>query len=76
MAKHGEYNPGKSHIRVLRNREFDVNIAVLDMHCDFCDRCIQNCIPKAIRFVTPEEAALLRKKNKLSVFPAPLVKGA
>lgn len=75
MAKHGEYNPRKSYIKVLRNRELDVNIAVLDQHCDFCNQCVVNCIPKAIQFVTLGKAAVMRKQNRVGIFPAPMVKG-
>lgn len=73
MAKHGEYNPRKSYIKIIRNREMDVNVAALEMKCDFCNECVENCIPEAIRFVSLEEAAIIRKKNHVGVFPAPLL---
>ena len=76
MAKHGEYNPRKSYIKVLRNRELDVNIVVLDQQCDGCNQCVVNCIAKAIKFVTLEEAAIIRKQNRLGTFPVPMVKGS
>ena len=72
MAKHGEYNPKKSYIRLVRNREMDVNVATLDPDCDFCNECVEACIPEAIRFVSPEEGALIRKQNQVGIFPAPL----
>jgi carbon-monoxide dehydrogenase iron sulfur subunit len=73
MAKHGVYNPKKSYIRVLRNWEMDVNIVALDLHCDFCNECVAWCPARAIRFERAEDAAMLRKKNPLGIFPAPLL---
>lgn len=73
MDKHGEYNPKKSFIRILRNWEMDVNIAVLDLNCDFCNQCVTWCPTDAIRFFSQKEAAILRKKNQIGVFPAPLM---
>jgi len=73
MTKFGEYNPKKSYIKVMRNREMDVNILTLDLRCDFCNKCVEWCIPKAIKFVSLEEAAIIRKRNNIGTFPAPLV---
>jgi Fe-S-cluster-containing hydrogenase component 2 len=72
-AKTGEYNPVKSRIKILRNLELDVNIPVINQKCDFCGKCTEWCFTKAIRFVSPEEAAILRKKTKIGEFPAPVV---
>lgn len=72
MAKHGEYNPKRSHIKIIKNWEMDVNIATLDLGCDYCTNCVKWCPTNAIDFVTLEEAAILRKKNKIGAFPAPL----
>ena len=72
IVKQREYNPGKSYIRVIRNREMDVNIIALDVRCDFCNKCVESCLPKAISFASLEEAAVLRKANKIGIFPAPL----
>lgn len=73
IVKQGEYNPQKSYIRVFKNREMDVNIVTLDVQCDFCGKCVESCLPKAISFVSLEEAAVLRKTNKIGIFPAPLL---
>ncbi len=73
MAKLGEYNPAKSYIRVLRNSEMSVDIVALDVRCDFCDKCVEMCLPRAIRFVDRPEAAVIRKQNRIGVFPAPLL---
>jgi len=73
MSKFGEYNPKKSYIKVMRNREMDVNILALNLKCDFCNKCVEWCIPKAIKFVSLEEAAITRKGNKIGIFPAPLL---
>jgi len=73
MAKYGEYNPRKSYIRVLKNRDMDVNIVTLDQRCDFsCNLCVEGCLPGAIKFVSLEEAAILRKANRIGIFPAPV----
>jgi Fe-S-cluster-containing dehydrogenase component len=73
MAKHGEYNPKKSYIRLLKNWEMDVSIAALDLHCDACQQCVNWCPAKAIRFQSAAEAAVLRKKSPMGVFPAPFM---
>ena len=73
MAKHGEYNPKKSYIRVLKNWELDVNVVALDLHCDFCNECTAWCPTRAIRFERVEDAALIRQKNPLGIFPAPWI---
>jgi len=76
MNLEGEYNPKKSNIRILKNWEMDVNIAILDLHCDFCNKCVKWCPTDAIEFVSSEEAAILRKQNPIGSFPAPLVASA
>jgi len=73
MAKQGQYNPQKSYIKVLRNWEMDVNVVALDLHCDFCNECVNWCGSKAIRFVGYEEGAVLRKNNRMGIFPAPFL---
>ena len=70
MEKRGEYNPQKSYIRVLRNREMDVNIPVLDVRCDLCNKCVEWCPTKTLSFVSWEEASILRKENKPGIMPA------
>ena len=50
----------------------DVNIPVLSVECDFCGKCVEHCIPEALQVVSWSEAAVIRKKNKLGVCPAPL----
>ena len=73
MEKLGEYNPKKSYIKVIRNMEMDVNIIALDIRCDFCDKCVEWCLPGALKFVSLEEAAISRKKDKIGSFPVPLL---
>ncbi len=51
----------------------DVNIAALDMKCDFCNECVEWCTSGAIRFVSVGEAAIIRKENQLGIFPAPML---
>ena len=73
MVRSEEYNPAKSLVRVLKNPEMDVSIPVISVQCDFCGKCAEWCFDKAIEFVSFEDAAILRKQNKLGRFPAPLV---
>ena len=73
--RHGAYNPAKSLIRVLKNQEMDVNLIALDVRCDFCGRCVEACVPGALEFTGPAEAAILRKNNKIGKFPVPWVPG-
>ena len=72
----GECNPRKSYIRVLQNKELDVNIPVLTMDCDLCGECVKWCLPQALSFVSHGDAALLRKQKSLGSFPVPLVSSA
>lgn len=72
MAKHGEYNPQKSLIKVMKNREMSVDIVTLDVRCDFCNKCVDWCLARAIEFVSLPEAAVIRKQNRIGKFPAPL----
>ena len=76
MAKHGEYNPRKSYIKVMKNREMSVDIVACDVRCDFCNKCVEWCLPRAIRFVSLSEAAVIRKQNKIGIFPVPLLSEA
>ncbi len=72
-AKLGEYDNSRSYIRILKNDEMSVNIGVLDVGCDFCNICVESCLPDAINFVDSETAALFRKAHKIGAFPAPVV---
>ena len=72
MAKTGEFNPKKAHIRVLRNQEMDVCMVTLGTGCDFCGECVKWCMPQAIRFVDYKEAVLQWKGIKIGSLPAPL----
>jgi anaerobic carbon-monoxide dehydrogenase iron sulfur subunit len=73
MARTGEYNPNKSCIRVLKNREMGVYIPVIDVTCRSCEKCADWCFDKALRFVTFEEAFIQRKEATIGCFPAPVV---
>jgi carbon-monoxide dehydrogenase iron sulfur subunit len=72
MAKHGEYNPRKSYIRVMQNREMSVDIVARNVKCDFCGKCVEWCLPKALQIVSYSQAAVIRKQNRIGVFPAPV----
>ncbi len=73
MVRVGEYNPQKSCIKVLRNMELDVSIPVVEVGCDCCGKCTEWCFDGAIKFVTKEEAAIMRKSARVGCFPAPVV---
>ena len=73
MMKKGEYNPRKSHIKVIQNKEMDVNIVAIDSDCDFCAICVKWCPNEALAIVDAREAVLIRKKNRIGKFPAPLI---
>ena len=72
IAKQGECNPKKSYIKVMKNKEMDVNIPILSVECDFCGKCTESCPGDALKFVSLQEAALLRKAVKIGSFPVPL----
>ena len=72
MAKEKEFNPSKSLIKVLRNKEMDVNFVVLSNKCDFCGECVEWCTHKAISFIDIDEAISNWKGVKTGTFPAPL----
>mgnify|MGYP000291763088 CR=1 FL=1 len=72
ITNHSEFNPKKSHIRIMRNMETDVNIPILDVACDgSCTKCVEYCLPGALEFVSIEEAAVMRKQHKMGSFPVP-----
>jgi carbon-monoxide dehydrogenase iron sulfur subunit len=73
MAKLGEFNPKKSYIRVLRNKDMDINLVALGTSCDFCGECLRWCAPGAIKFVDFDEAILKWKGVKVGSLPAPLI---
>ena len=64
MAKQGEFNPKKSYIRVMRNKEMDINMVNLSTKCVFCGECTTCCLPEAIKFVDFDEAILKWKGAK------------
>ena len=77
MNSQNEYNPSKSYIKVLTNKDLDVNLPVLDVRCakgnSACGKCVEFCPTKCIRFTTLKEAALIRKKARIGMMPAPYV---
>jgi len=76
MEKMGENNPCKSYIKLLRNRELDMDMITLDPRCDFCNICVEWCPAEVLKFASSEEAAIIRKQNKLGIYPAPSLKGS
>ena len=73
MAKHGEYNPKKSYIRVIANNDLGVYLPVLKAECDFCGKCIELCPERALKIFELEQAAVMMRKCKIGRFPLPLV---
>jgi anaerobic carbon-monoxide dehydrogenase iron sulfur subunit len=71
MTKFEEFNPGKSYIKIIQNRPLGVNIPTVSAGCDSCGKCVEWCFDRAIKFVNPEEAAVIRREAKLGCFPAP-----
>ena len=71
MTKFGEYNPKKSHIRLIRNRELDVNIIALDTGCDSCGECVDWCPSRILEFVDFPQAAVIRSRYETRKSPAP-----
>ena len=72
MAKQGEFNPRKSYIRVIRNKEMDFYMVALGVKCDFCNECVEWCLPGAIEFINLHEAIVKWKGTKIGSIPAPL----
>ena len=77
MKFEGVYNPKRSIIKVLRNENLNVYIPVLKMGClgENCSECVQGCPTNALEFMKTEEAAILRKRNKICRFPALRIRG-
>lgn len=73
MAKHGEYNPRKSYIRVIANNDFGVYLPVLKTECDFCGKCIELCPEQALKIYELGQAAVMMRKCRIGRFPLPLV---
>jgi len=73
MARTGAFNPEQSLIHLLRHRELDVSIPVIEASCDSCGQCVDWCFEAAIEFVDWPEAALIRKSARIGRFPSPTI---
>jgi len=73
VVKQGEFKPSASYIRVMRNKEMDVNVVALSTKCDYCGECVEWCMPEAIKFVSRQEAIVKWKGVKVGSLPAPLL---
>lgn len=73
VFKTGEYNPSLSSIRILQNREFDISIPAIQADCTQCGECVKWCFTGAIKFMEAKEAALVRKRSKIGIFPVPFL---
>ena len=74
MAKHGEYNPKKSYIRVIANNNFGVYLPVLTMECDFCGKCIELCPEQALKISESKETAIMMRTSKIGRFAIPFIR--
>lgn len=72
MEHQGEYNPRKSFIRILSNEETGIYIPILDIHCDFCNQCVEACPLEALSIVELREAIVNRKNAVMGSFPIPV----
>lgn len=64
-----------SRIKILKNELFDVNIPAVSIKCNLCSEkpaCIEFCVAGALKLVSYDEAALVRKQFKTGMFPVPL----
>lgn len=65
----GEYNPKKSFIKILSNKEVNAFFPVIHICCTECGKCVEFCPTSALQLVTQSQAILLRKKKKVSIAP-------
>lgn len=74
-------NPHLSRIRILKQDRLGVFLPVISPDCDLCggpsqlQKCVQSCATEAIKFVSLDEAALLRKKMGMNQFICPTIPG-
>jgi Fe-S-cluster-containing dehydrogenase component len=70
-----KYSPKKSFIRVMERKDMGVFIPVIHAQakCNGCTKCVEWCPTRALAFMEPDEAALVRKRSRIGRFPAPLV---
>ncbi len=73
ITKHNEFIPSKSYIMVMKNKDMDISIVALGIKCDFCGECTEWCPPKALQFISLEEATIKWKGTKVGSLPAPLI---
>ena len=73
QVKYGEFNPRKSYIQVMKNKDFDINIVGIATSCDYCGECVRWCLPNALKFMDLNKAIIKWKGVKLGSFPAILI---
>lgn len=67
----GECNPNNSFIKIMKNDDFGIDIPVLSLKCDLCGKCVEFCMPQALKFVSTEEALVIRKITKIGEIMVP-----
>jgi Fe-S-cluster-containing hydrogenase component 2 len=72
MHKTGKYNPKNANVRVLKNKDMDINMVTHGPWCDCCEECVKACLQQAIQFVEFKEAVIQWKGVKVGRMPAPL----
>ena len=75
-ASENNLSRNDSKIRILRMEELGVYIPVIRIDCSLCGggtMCTRFCPTGAIRFVKMNDAAMLRKSNKIGAFPSPII---
>lgn len=64
-----------SRIKILKNEIFDVNIPTVSINCNLCREkplCVRFCVADALELVDFDDAAKVRKKYKIGMFPVPI----
>ncbi len=78
FKKWGIYNPKKAFIRIVTNKDLGFSIPMILPNCDLCngeELCVHSCPKNVLQFLDLNQAALLRKKQVLGRFPAPVIRG-
>ena len=81
LEKEKVCNPHLSRIQILKQDTLGVFLPAISPDCDLCggpekkQKCVQFCATEAIKFVSLDDAALLRKKMGMNQFICPMIPG-